>query len=376
MTGVTARLPALDGLRAVAASLVVVTHASYLTGFTVTGGLVGRLAGRGDYGVAVFFALSGFLLHHRFLVERDDGRVDVGRYLLRRAMRVLPAYWVTLAVVVLASRPPVVAAVAQALTIQTYVPDTDLPAFSQSWSIPTELSFYLVLPLLVVGLEGLRRRDPRLPLRVLVVSAAALALLLAVVPAPDAGGGDLLVERWLPGRWPNFAVGMVLAEVVHHPDTGMARVVRRIARDSTACLSVGLAALLLATTPVAGPLTLGPITGLQLSARLVLSTVVAGCLLAPLVLGRPDAWSRVLTRPGARSVGAVSYGLFLWHLPVFSALYALVDVEAFTGGFVPLLAIGVPVSLGLAWLSLVLVERPAMRLAGRWARGRRTPAPR
>ena len=156
----------------------------------------------------------------------------------------------------------------------------------------------------------------------------------------------------------------------------MARVVRRVARDSTACLSVGLAALLLATTPVAGPLTLGPITGSQLSARLVLSTVVAGCLLAPLVLGRPDAWSRVLTRPGTRSVGAVSYGLFLWHLPVFSALYAVVDVEAFTGGFVPLLAIGVPVSLGLAWLSLVLVERPAMRLAGRWARERRTPAPR
>ena len=69
----TARLPALDGLRAVAALLVVVTHAAYLTGFTVNGGLLGRLAGRGDFGVAIFFALSGFLLHHRLVSDARDG---------------------------------------------------------------------------------------------------------------------------------------------------------------------------------------------------------------------------------------------------------------------------------------------------------------
>ena len=368
------RLPALDGLRAVAAMLVVLTHAAYLTGFTVTGGLLGRLAGRGDYGVAIFFALSGFLLHHRLLVETRSGSTDVRGYLLRRAARVLPAYWLTLAVVVVATRPPLVAAVSQALAVQTYVPGTDLPPFSQSWSIPTELSFYVVLPLLVLGLERVRRRDPDLPLRLLVASALVLAVLLAVAPALGVGD-DLLVERWLPGRWPNFAVGMVLAEALHHPATRGARWVRLVSRDTAACLAVGGAALLLATTPVAGPLTLGPITGLQLSVRLALSTVVAGCLLAPLVLGRADAWSGALTTPAARWMGSVSYGLFLWHLPVFSGLYALVGLRVFSGGIVPLLAVGVPVSLGLAWLSLLLVEQPAMRAAGRRARRRRAPAP-
>ena len=69
----TARLPALDGLRAVAALLVVATHAAYLSGFTVNGGLLGRLAGRGDFGVAIFFALSGFLLHFRLVSDARDG---------------------------------------------------------------------------------------------------------------------------------------------------------------------------------------------------------------------------------------------------------------------------------------------------------------
>ena len=91
-----ARLPALDGLRAVAALLVVATHAAYLTGATTSGGLLGRLAGRGDFGVAIFFALSGFLLHHGLAADARDGRTDLRAYAVRRAARVLPAYWLTL----------------------------------------------------------------------------------------------------------------------------------------------------------------------------------------------------------------------------------------------------------------------------------------
>ena len=371
----TARLPALDGLRAVAALLVVATHAAYLSGFTVNGGLVGRLAGRGDFGVAIFFALSGFLLHFRLVSDARDQRTDVKAYAVRRAARVLPAYWVTLAVVVLVAQPPVRTVLAQVLAVQTYVAGADIDAFSQSWSIPTELSFYIVLPLVVWLLEKARRRDPDLPVLLLVGSAALLTLALAFVTVGQVGE-DVLVERWLPARWPNFAVGMVIAELLLRPESRLSRAARRLGRDSAGCLVLAGAALLLATTPIAGLLTLGPAAGVQLSARLTLSTAVAGLLLLPLVLGRDDAYSAALASRPARNVGTVSYGLFLWHLPVFAGLYALTGARAFTGGIIPLLALGLPVSLFLAWLSHVAVERPAMRWAARTVPHRRAPLPR
>ncbi|HSO65681.1 MAG TPA: hypothetical protein VLQ78_11320, partial [Ornithinibacter sp.] len=141
-------------------------------------------------------------------------------------------------------------------------------------------------------------------------------------------------------------------------------------------LVVAGAAFVLATTPIAGPLTLGPVSGVQLSARLVLSTVVAGFLLAPLVLGRDDAYSAALGSGPMSGIGQVSYGLFLWHLPVFTAVYALTGATVFAGGVLALLAVGLPVSLGLAWLSHVAVERPAMRWAARRVPHRRAPLPR
>ncbi len=364
------RLPALDGLRAVAALLVVLTHAAFLTGSVVTWGVVGRLMGRGDFGVGLFFALSGFLLHRRMLHDRRQGTDDVRSYLVRRGARVLPAYWVALAVVSLVAQPPVRTVLAQALAVQTYVPDTQIDAFSQSWSIPTELSFYLVLPLVVIGLDRLRRRNPAWPVPALLVSA--LVLLVVVALLPEGGlGSFLFVERWLPARWADFAVGMVLAEVLEHPGAPGAARIRALASDTTGCLLVGAAAYTLATTSLAGSLTLEPSSGPETAVRLFLNAVVALALLAPLTAGRGGAWAAVLSAPQVRWVGTVSFGLFLWHLPVLAGLYGVSGIRLFGGGLVPLLAVGLPVSLALAWLSLRLVELPAMR----WA-ARRSPLPR
>ena len=286
-----------------------------------------------------------------------------------------PAYWVTLAVVVVLAQPPVRTVVAQALAVHTYLPGADIDAFSQSWSIPTEVSFYVVLPFVVWLLERARRRDPDLPVRLLAGSAVLAVVALAFVTVGRIGE-DVLVERWLPARWPNFAVGMVLAELVLRPEGRAARLARRLARDTGGCLLLAGAAFLLATTPIAGPLTLGPVSGLQLSVRMVLSTAVAGLLLAPLVLGRDGTYATALASGPARNVGTVSYGLFLWHLPVFAGLYALTGAEVFAGGILPLLAVGLPVSLFLAWLSHVAIERPAMRWAARRVPHRPAPLPR
>ena len=68
--------------------------------------------------------------------------------------------------------------------------------------------------------------------------------------------------------------------------------------------------------------------------------------------------------------------LLLEHLPVFTAVYAVSGVAYFSGGVLPLLAVGLPISLALAWLSHVVVERPAMRWAARRVPHRRAPLPR
>lgn len=370
------RMPALDGLRAVAALLVVLTHAAFLTGTTATAGLPGLLMGRGDLGVGIFFALSGFLLHQRLLHDRKEGTWDPRGYLLRRATRVLPAYWVALFAVLVVSRPSARAALANLFAVQTYVPRTDLDAFSQSWSIPTELSFYLALPLVVVGLELLRGRNPRLPVQALLLSAVLLLVGLALL-TPGQVGQDLVVERWLPARWPDFAVGMILAEVASRPAGAAATRLRRVADDTAGCLILAGGAYLLATTSVAGPLTLGTVSGPQVAVRHLLSAVVAFALLAPVAVGRGGAWGDLLAAAPVRWVGSVSYGLFLWHLPVLTALLALVGLPVFRGGVIPLVAVGLPISLLLAWASLRLLELPAMRWgARRTRRPQPTPRPR
>ena len=204
--------------------------------------------------------------------------------------------------VVAVAQPPVRTVVAQALTVQTYLPGADLDAFSQSWSIPTELSFYIVLPLVVWLLERARRRDPDLPVLLLVGSAVLATVALAFVTVGTIGE-DVLIERWLPARWPNFAVGMVLAELLLRPESRLGHRRSTARRDSVGCLVLAGAAFVLATTPIAGLLTLGPVAGVQLSARLALSTAVAGLLLAPLVLGRDDAIQRRARLPAGPQRG-------------------------------------------------------------------------
>jgi len=100
------------------------------------------------------------------------------------------------------------------------------------------------------------------------------------------------------------------------------------------------------------PPTQGPGAGVRLSARPSLPTAGAGRLLGPLGLGGDDAYSAALASRPARNVGTVSYGLFLWHLPVFAGLFALTGAQVFAGGIVPLLAV-------VPFLALLVWERAA-----------------
>jgi peptidoglycan/LPS O-acetylase OafA/YrhL len=368
--GAVTLIPALDGLRAVAAGLVVMTHAAYLSGFGVGGGLVGRLWARGDFGVAIFFALSGFLLHRGLAADDSAGRFDPAGYALRRAARILPAYWLTLLGVAVATHPPARDVAIHAAGLQIYWADAWIPAFGQSWSISTELAFYALLPLAVVALRPLRRRGPALPL----VLLSGLTLVLTLTSGIGGGaefGESVLYERWLHTRAPHFLIGMICAEALVVPWHPIARRLSTWGSQVPTCVAVAASAYLLSTTPIAGALTLEPATPMQLVVRTALSAVVAFALLVPLTHGGRSTYSDALSRPVVRWLGVTSYGLFLWHLPVFQGLYAVTGAPVFKGGLLPLLAVGVPVSLLLAAVSHHWVEVPASRLAGRVLAARR-----
>ena len=362
------RLPALDGLRGVAALMVVLTHAAFLPGFSGRSRLDGQLLARGDFGVAIFFALSGFLLHRLMLHEVDSsGRLNILGYAVRRFARVVPAYWVTLAALTIATRPEARDVVLHAVSGQIYVADSMMTAFGQSWSVATEISFYAALPLIVLSLTRLRSRHPSLPLAVLSALLVVTSLLGFVV-GPAWLGEDVILERLLPWRAPHFLVGMIFAEAAITHRSRISRWLRGLADQPGGCLALAGAAYLAATTPLAGSLLLEPAHGTALVLRTFFATVVAAGLLLPLALGRRSGWSEVLSRTGARWLGAISYGVFLWHLPVLEAILHVTGAPVFRGGILPLLALGLPISLFLGALSHRFVEVPASRLAARLVR--------
>src|SRR4051794_34410196 len=146
--------PAFDGLRAIAALSVVVTHTSFLTGangYTPFGGFYARM----DIGVAIFFLISGFLLYRPFAAAHLDERPGpaVRPFFRRRALRIFPAYWVALTVVLLVSDGPNAqhtdpgSLLRYYSLLHIYSPEHVLGPISQAWSLGTELSFYLFLPL-------------------------------------------------------------------------------------------------------------------------------------------------------------------------------------------------------------------------------------
>ncbi len=100
MTHAPGRHSPLDGLRAVAAVAVLLTHAAIYSGLASAGGDTARYAQRLEVGVAVFFVISGFVLYRPFVSARLDGRPLplLGRFAGRRALRIVPAYWLALTV--------------------------------------------------------------------------------------------------------------------------------------------------------------------------------------------------------------------------------------------------------------------------------------
>jgi peptidoglycan/LPS O-acetylase OafA/YrhL len=348
------RFPALDGLRGIAALAVVTTHVSFTTARSTQPGVLGPIFARFDFGVTLFFLLSGFLLYRPMV---DEQRAPA-TYAKRRALRVLPVYWATVVVTFLVlpanAHLGLRQWVLQLLLLQSYTGDIFHSGLTQFWSLATEVAFYVLLPLLAWVMARVRR--PELVLTVMAAIGISWTIYAErVLP--------LASNLWLPGYLDWFALGMLLA-LLHARGS---RLMDDLAAAPGTCVSVGLLLFGLAATPLGGPLTLQTGTHLEITTKHVLYGLSALWLLIPIVFARPQGnpWSRLLAVRPLRLLGLVSYSLFAVHQIVIYYVTEPIAGGEFRGHFGSMWLTTVVISLAVSGLVWVLIESPAISLGHR-----------
>ena len=356
-------------MRACAAIGVVITHVAFQTGHST--GISGRLFGRFDLAVAVFFALSGFLLWrgHAAAVRGLRHTPPTGHYLRSRIVRIMPGYLVAVVVILTllpdAETTSLTVWLANLTLTQIYVPLTLTAGLTQMWSLSVEVSFYLALPVLAL----LARRLP-VRARVPAIAAAGLASLgWGLLPLHTPAGVNPL--NWPPAFFAWFAAGMLLAEWTVSPPGWMQRLARR--RVLMAVIAGG--AFLVAASPLAGPEGLVVGTTSQFVVKTAMGAVLAAALLAPLVLDRPDTPHRILGSRPMVTLGRWSYGLFVWHLAALTMVFPVIGEFPFSGHMPIVLVLTVVFGFAIAAVSYALVESPCRVALRRWEYRNERPAP-
>ncbi|WP_319433346.1 acyltransferase [Mycobacterium sp. RTGN5] len=350
------RLDSLTGLRALAALLVVGTHAAFATG-KLTHGYIGLVLARLEVGVSIFFALSGFLLFRPWVLAAADRTAapSARTYARRRLRRIMPAYVVTVllayGVYSFYSTGPnpgqTLAGLIRHLTLtQTYT-DNYLVTYlhrglSQTWSLAVEVAFYAVLPLLahllLVVLCGDRWRPARL-LAGLAALAAISPLWLIVLDTtdwlPNSAG------MWLPAQLAAFAGGMAVAVLN----------VMGVRWRAGLLVPAAVVLYLVVSTPLAGAVTMGPVPMWQPLAKALFYAVIATLVVAAPTLGGRDMFGRLLSSKPMVWLGEISYEIFLLHVLVMAVvLGAVLGWPLFTGSLPGLYLATLGVTIPLAWL--------------------------
>ncbi|HEU4656972.1 MAG TPA: acyltransferase [Capillimicrobium sp.] len=368
------RFPLLDAMRAIAALSIVVTHASGVSNFN-TANWLGHYTARLNFGVCIFFLLSGFLLYRPFVAARREGRPPIGvrAFVRRRVLRIVPAYWVALTL--LAIYPGLLGFGEHWWRFysftQIYWSESTVQGIGPAWTLCIEASFYVVLPFLAAGIARLRP-SVRSELVILAgLAIATLALRFAIQEWTGMFSGWRVLHNTLLSYLDWFAYGMMLAVVsvaMHGREAG-SRPLRLIIRKPW----VPWAAAFAVFTFVAFGLGLSrgffiTYTQTNFLGEHVGYALTAALLLLPAIFGDwAGGWPRrLLATRWMGWLGLVSYGIFLWHSNLMLELNEHGAQGWLPGsGFLSLLLPTLAITIPIAALSYYVVERPALRFKDR-----------
>jgi peptidoglycan/LPS O-acetylase OafA/YrhL len=360
------RVRAFDGLRAIAALSVLVYHVATTTGHTRSGWAAGYLVHL-DVGVSLFFVLSGFLLYRPIaFAHLGPGRPPrLGRYLRRRALRILPAYWVALAFTAFVLHQSHIETVGDGVVFfglfQIYSGDHVFGGLVQAWSLCTEVTFYLFLPVYGWALARPRRSRSaqlRVEMAGLVALYAASVGFRLLLFARDAHIG----YAWLPAYLDVFALGMGLAVLSAHTTlTGARPLAARVLAGSPALVWAAAAAMYVALASLRLPVGLEPITANQYMTRQLLAGTIAFLIVGAAAMTPARSWlgGRALESRPLRALGFVSYGIFLWHLTAIESVIDAAD-HRFARSFTVVLVATLVLTIVAAVASYFIVEQPAL----------------
>jgi peptidoglycan/LPS O-acetylase OafA/YrhL len=347
----------IESLRAVAALSVLVCHVTLVYIVVATNsqaflhlGTIQRLLYAGGFGVSLFFALTGYLIFRPF-VKRLAGaapRISIQTYAINRALRILPLYFVVMAVVLAVENRPLDMWIRFFTFTENYWSDTAGQINGPAWSLAVEIQFYFFLPLLALGIGRFARR----PLRAAVLVVIALGIASLVARLTLVNNPDFVSDTWryrIATNFIYFIPGMLLALMETRLRDRPLRLPRFLA-SSDLWFAGGVALWLV----------------------VVLQGYEWDLLIAPasfLVLGacvldlRPGAAHAMLSLRWLALLGIASYSLYLWHFPVLE----LLTNEGASPELVPLAVLGIPAAIAVAAVSYRLIEEPFLRLRGRWA---------
>ena len=338
--------PSLDGLRAIAVLGVMCWH------FVLPGVKGGFL------GVDIFFVLSGFLIT-KLLVEEWDltGRIHLGKFYLRRMLRLFPALFLLLLVTLpFVPRLWTLEALLYVSNWGFLTKQLGLSAIMQLWSLSVEEQFYIVWPLMLLGLLALR--TPR-------------AVIFAVVALLAAASATFKIIAWhsfddwnrfyfgTDGRADELLIGCGLALFLAWSRVPARAWFRRTVKIATIPAVLWLGYLVVQSAVYwkffyqQGGITL---------VALATAVLILQCLIAPI------HWMRAILawRPMV-GIGRMSYGLYLWHSPIgwvtdprnFEWVPILPRAELFV--------LRVCLTFAVAGLSYQFLERPLLRLKHRFS---------